>query len=190
MGNRGRFTRRRRMNPRFVAIAALLALMVGLTVGGTVAYLLDRTEPVVNQFTPSTVTVDIDENFDGLTKKNVTAFNTGDISVYIRIILVTYRVNEDGQRIGGTAQVPDFTPGEGWFQKDDGCYYYTKPVAPGAKPDAPLIGEDGILLRQYDDADGGKQVVEVIAEAIQAEPADAVESAWGVTVGDGGIITG
>lgn len=188
MKNSHKFIRRHRRTPRFVAVAALLALLAGLTIGGTVAYLLDRTEPVVNQFTPSEVTVDVDENFDGTVKKNVTAVNTGNIPAYIRITLVTYRVNEAGQRIGGTAQIPSFTPGEGWIKKNDGCYYYTKPVAPGESPDAPLIGEDGINLQKYDDADGGKQVVEVIAEAIQAEPADAVKSAWGVTVQADGTI--
>lgn len=182
MNAKGRFARRRRMNPRFVAILAVLALTVGIAVGGTVAYLIDKTDPVINQFTPSAVTVEIEEDFDGVVKKNVTAKNTGDIPAYIRILLVTYRVNDAGERIGGTAVIPSFTPGAGWTVKD-GYYYYNKPVAPGDVPDEPLIGDSGIVLSKYDDADGGKQVVEVIAEAIQAEPEDAVQEAWGFVPG-------
>lgn len=51
-----------------------------------------------------------------------------------------------------------------------------------AKPDANLI--DQITLQRYNDADGGKQVIEVMAEAIQADGMvdgeKAVVKAWGV----------
>ena len=54
-----------------------------------------------------------------------------------------------------------------------------------------MIGEDGItLVSSYTDSDGGRQVIEVIAEAIQSVPADAVEQAWNGTVTDGSISKG
>lgn len=173
---------RRPGNPRLAAILAVLVLTAGIAAGGTVAYLIDKTDSVENRFTPSAAAVEIEENFDGTVKKNVTAKNTGDIPAYIRILLVTYRVNEAGDRIGGAAAIPPFNPGTGWLEKD-GYYYYSKPVAPGKTPEAPLIGEDGILLTEYEDADGGRQVVEVIAQAIQAEPEEAVMDAWGFVPG-------
>ena len=43
------------------------------------------------------------------------------------------------------------------------------------------------LKAKYDDADGGKQVIEVMAEAIQSEPAEAVGEAWGVTISSGSV---
>ena len=47
---------------------------------------------------------------------------------------------------------------------DEGYYYYTQPVAPGGQPAADLIGSPGISLEDsYEDADGGKQVIEVMA---------------------------
>ena len=97
--------------------------------------------------------------------------------------LVAYRVNDEGQHIGGEAEIPAFTPGAGWVKNGD-YYYYTKPVAPGAQPAADLI--DSITLSgSYTDADGGKQVIEVMAEAIQAkgvadDGTKAVVKAWGV----------
>ena len=35
-------------------------------------------------------------------------------------------------------------------------------------------------LQWYTDVDGGKQVIEVMAEAIQSQPDDAVRQAWGI----------
>ena len=48
-----------------------------------------------------------------------------------------------------------------------------------------------ILTGTYNDADGGKQVIEVMAEAIQSVPEDAVKAAWGAefSIGaDGSLI--
>ena len=80
----------------------------------------------------------VTEDFDGTTKKNVNVTNTGDIDAYLRVKLVTYRVNDDGQHIGGTAAIPAFTPGDGWVKYGD-YYYCTYPVAPGQQPETPLI---------------------------------------------------
>ena len=51
------------------------------------------------------------ESFDGTTKTNVDVVNDSNITAYIRVKLVTYRVNDAGQHIGGTAAIPSFTPG-------------------------------------------------------------------------------
>ena len=88
----------------------------------------------------------------------------------------------------GSQSIPSFTPGEGWFEKD-GFYYYKNPVAPDATPVTDLIGKDGITLVEYNDADGGKQVIEVIAEAIQSVPTDVVKNKWNVTVNADGTIS-
>lgn len=162
-----------------LVIAVSLMLIACLGVGGTLMYLTDKTGDVKNTFTPAEVTCQVTENFDGSVKSNVNAQNTGDVDAYIRIKLVSYRVDSKdiSKRIGGSAAV-EFTPGTDWVLKD-GYYYYTSPVAPGGSPEYALI--DSITLEDnYDDQDGGRQVIEVIAEAIQAEPATAVEQAWGV----------
>ena len=87
----------------------------------------------------------------------------------------------DGKHIGGTAEIPDFTPGEGWVKYGD-YYYYTQPVAPNAKPATNLISSI-TLTGSYTDADGGMQAIDVMAEAIQSVPADAVKAAWGAGFG-------
>ena len=162
-----------------------LLLIVTMAVGGTVAYLATRSDPIQNSFKPSKVDCKVTESFDGTTKSNVNVQNTGDTEAYIRVKLVTYRVNDKGQHIGGTATIPDFTPGENW-KESGGYYYYTLPVAPNAKPATDLI--DSITLTgSYDDADGGKQVIEVMAEAIQSGPVDAVGKSWGVSISEGSV---
>lgn len=167
------------------ALVLSVVLLVTLAVGGTVAYLFAQDTPITNTFKPSFVDTEITEEFDGVVKKNVNARNTGDTDAYIRIKLITYRVNDENQRIGGSAEIPAFTPGNNWVLYN-GYYYYTLPVKPGEEPATDLI--TGITLTgAYDDADGGKQVIEVMAEAIQSAPASAVGEAWQVAISEGSV---
>ena len=168
-------------------VLAVIALCL-VSAGGTVAWITAKSGTVNNQFSVASTTVEVNENFDGTYKKNVTVKNTGDVPVYVRIKLVTYRVNNSGDHIGGKAVIPAFNPGDGWFKQGD-FYYYSNPVQPRSTLENCLIGDPGIQLVSYTDGDGGKQVVEVMAEGIQSSPADAVQSAWGVGVDDNGNLT-
>lgn len=176
--------RKKLTNQKTVWILSLL-LLITITGGVVLAYLHMKTGPVVNTFLPVKPGIDITEEFEDNVKKNVSVKNTGEVEVYARIKLVTYRVNEAGERIGGLATLPDFTPNENWVYHE-GFYYYTKPLAPGAVPDQPLL--DSITLEaNYEDADGGRQVLEVMAECIQSQPEKAVGEAWGVTISEGSV---
>ena len=180
---------RKKANKRIGILILSLLLIAAAAIGGTMAYLTAKTPQLVNTFTPAEVTTDITEKFDGKVKKNVNVTNTGDIDAYIRVKLVTYRVNEAGKPIGGAAEIPDFTPGTNWVGHE-GYYYYTLPVAPDESPKYDLIGDEGIELKGYaeEDPDGGKQVIEVMAEAIQSEPAEAVGEAWRVTITENNVV--
>lgn len=165
--------RKGRLNATIISVVLILTLAVG----GTIAFLSTKTDPVVNTFNPSQVTCSVVEDFDGKTKTNVNVENTGDIPAFIRVKLVAYRTNDQGQHIGGTASLPAFTLGTGWVKCGD-YYYYTYPVAPGATP-ADSLAEVIKLTENYTDVDGGHQSIDVIAEAIQAGPEAAVKAAWG-----------
>lgn len=171
--------------------AMLLAtlLLLALAIGGTIAYLTDKAAPVTNTFTPSHVACEVTEEFDGYEKTNVNVTNTGDTDAFIRVRLVSYRTNDEGQHIGGIAELPAFTLGAGWVKHGD-YYYYTKPVAPGKTPDTNLT-DSMTLTAAYTDADGGHQSIDVMAEAIQSAPEAAVKAAWGTgfSIGaDGSLI--
>lgn len=180
--------RRKRRSKKTGTLFLSLLLVATMVVGGTLAYLFTNTEPVENIFTPSHVSCSVTERFDGKTKSDVNVTNTGDIDAYIRVKLVTYRVNNGGDHIGGTAEIPPFTPGTGWVLHE-GYYYYTKPVEPKKMPEADLI--NSIRLESYTDVDGGYQAIDVMAEAIQSVPEAAVKDAWGAdfSIGtDGSLI--
>ena len=170
--------KKRNLNKLQLLILSLLVVTT-VTVGGTVAYLTTKTEPVTNTFTPSKVTGEVTEDFNGTVKKDIKVQNKGDIAVYVRVKLVTYRVNEDKQHIGGNATIPGFTLGTNWVEHN-GYYYYTVPVDPGKNTSS--LNSTDITLQKYDDADGGKQVIEVMAEMIQSVPDTAVEDTWGVKI--------
>ena len=177
-GAHGRESRRvPRRGGRAAAAALAAVLLIALSVGGTYAWLTGRSEFIANTFTPGHVTSEVTEEFDGTVKTNVNVINTGDIDAFVRVKLVTYRTNDRGEHIGGVSELPAFTLGENWVEYG-GCYYYTLPVAPGASPAANLADRI-VLTAAYDDADGGHQSMDVMAEAIQSIPEAAVKAAWG-----------
>lgn len=176
---------RPRRRGRATAMLLATVMLFALAVGGTIAWLTDKDRPLVNTFDPSKVTCEVQEKFDGKVKSDVNVKNTGDIDAFIRVKLVTYRTNDAGQHIGGTAALPQFTLGANWIEYN-GYYYYTLPVAPGDKP-ATKLTDSMTLTESYDDADGGHQSIDVMAEAIQSVPAEAVGQAWGVSIAPGSV---
>ena len=162
---------------RMTALTVALALILTVAIGGTIAWLVTQTDGITNTFQPSQVTCEVEESFDGKVKTDVNVKNTGDIDAFIRVKLVTYRTNDRGEHIGGTATLPNFTLGENWVEYN-GYYYYTLPVAPKATPAANLT-DSMTLTATYGDADGGHQAIDVMAEAIQSVPEAAVKAAWG-----------
>ena len=176
---------------RLTTMVIATVLLLALAIGGTLAWLSTKDDPIQNKFLPTKVTCEVTEKFNGTTgeKTDVNVKNTGTIDAFIRVKLVTYRTNDQGQHIGGTASLPRFTLGENWVSHD-GYYYYTLPVAPGESPGTNLT-ESMTLTGSYTDADGGKQAIDVMAEAIQSVPEDAVKAAWGAgfSIGaDGSLI--
>lgn len=180
-----RRSKKRHSGFRVGAMLLATLLLTALVIGGTVAYLTAKSNPVANTFQTSYVACEVTESFDGEAKRNVNVTNTGDTNAYIRVKLVSYRVNADGQHIGGIAEIPAFTLGKNWVE-NNGYYYYTLPVKAGEKP-ATNLTDSITLTGSSNDADGGKQVIEVMAEAIQAGPERAAGQAWGVRIAQGSV---
>ena len=170
--------KRIRPNGRLTAMVIATVMLLVLAIGGTVAWLTDTSPAVVNTFTPSQVSCKVEEDFNDQTgvKSKVQVKNTSDIPAFIRVKLVTYRTNGKGQHIGGTAELPVFNPGSGWVEHN-GYYYYTQPVQP--QNFTGILIDEIRLQDPYMDADGGRQAIDVMAEAIQSVPEAAVKEAWG-----------
>lgn len=162
-----------------VALVALLVLLC-CTVAGTLAYLVDSTDPVTNTFTPASVSTEVNEDFDGITKSNVTIKNTGDIPAYIRAAVIINWADGDGNVSATPVKTTDYTikwTKEGWVEHG-GYYYYTAPVAVGALTGQLFTGCE--LAKGVTPPEGYSLQVTILADGIQSEPADAVIQAWGV----------
>lgn len=184
--------KRRQKAKRVGSGFVLLILAVVLAIGGTLAYIIANTASVENKFTPGEVRCEVLEDpFDKITKSNVRIKNTGNTAAYIRATYVVTWQKDDGTVNGkmpveGTDYTIVFAENSGWKLIGD-YWYYTSPVAAG--------GETGVLIDSCKLAEGAAVPtgyhlsVEIIASAIQSEPASVVAEKWHVAV-DNGKITG
>ena len=183
--------KRRQKAKRVGSGFVLLILAVVLAIGGTLAYIIANTASVENKFTPGEVRCEVEETFKNNVKSDVKIKNTGNTAAYIRATYVVTWQKEDGTVNGkmpvvGTDYTIVFADNTGWKKIGD-YWYYTSPVAAG--------GETGVLIDSCKLAEGAAVPtgyhlsVEIIASAIQSEPASVVAEKWHVAV-DNGKITG
>lgn len=167
---------------QMILVAVLLALI--LACGAVFAYMFMRTDAKSTQFVPAKVACEVTEEFDGTNKSKLVVKNTGSIDAYLRIRLVTYWVDGEGNIAAKSSEMPSFTLNTDWLSGSDNTYYYKSPVAPDSST-SDLLASDITLQEE----DGYKQVIEVFAEAIQSKPAAAAVNSWGVTIDANGTIT-
>lgn len=163
------------------SLAALIALVliICVAVGGTIAYIVTQTDKVENKFTPADVKIEIHETFNGTDKSSITVQNVQadkNVPCYIRVKLVSNMQDAD-KNVTGLAAINTFKLNDKWFDGGDGCYYYKDVVNVGASTENLLADGSKITLTTG-------QVVEVLAEGIQATPIDAVKAAWGEAIAD------
>lgn len=173
---------------RVVLTIAAILLVMAVSVGGTIAYLVDGTGEVENIFNPTRVTSSVVESFDGTTKKDVQIKNTGNTDAFIRVALVFTWKDADGNTLPYAVEAGDYTislnlgtDAQQWTE-DDGYYYFNSKVAANGGLTANLINSC-TQAKTY--SDGRKLCVEVIGSAIQAKGTTAngtkaVVDAWGV----------
>ncbi|MBR3908368.1 MAG: hypothetical protein IKJ50_01450 [Clostridia bacterium] len=172
-------------NKRLITIVTALVLL-GLVLCGTViSYMFHISEQKDNLFTPAEVSCEVLESFDGEEKSSIAIKNTSNIAAYLRLRLVSYWVDGDGNIVAKPSKKLTFAIANGWKAGPDDTYYYISPINSANKTPNLLAEGEKIVLEQED---GYSQVVEVFAEAIQSEPTAAVES-WPVTLDSNGNIT-
>ncbi len=165
-------------------IISLVALCA-VAVGGTLAWLFDSSEKLDNKFYIPDAEIDIEETFDGSEKTNVGVKNTGKTEVYVRVMLVETWRNSDDQVVAEPkdAVVSYEWGSDDWKKGPGGYYYYTKPLAVDATT-------PNLINRATCTVPKGEALLklEVVAQAIQSIPTDAVEEAWGVEVNADGSL--
>ena len=169
-----------RMNRATVLLMAIL-MLIGVVAGSTVAYLIDKTGEVANTFEYAKVSCRVDESFDGKTKQNVQVTNTGTIDAYIRATYVVNWLDSAGNIVasvpGGYSYNLAVNPNSKW-KEIGGYYYYPDPVAPNGSTEGSLL----TCTVTYPENPEYTLSVEILATAVQSQPASAVTDAWGVTV--------
>ena len=163
------------------------ALSIAAAVGLTLAFMFKKAERT-NRFIPAEVSCAVREKMDGSEKSDIRVENTGNVKEFIRLRLVSYYVDANGDIVGTvSSQYPTLSLKNGWIAGANHTYYYPFPTDPGGMTE---ILCEPVTLGQMQLADGKTvyQVIEVIAEAVQAEPISAVQEAWGVTV-ENGVVT-
>lgn len=188
----------RPVRAKALLLIASLAVLLTATVGSTAAWLVSKPAAVENDFVPGKVACQVLENFgteSGTSvKRSVRVKNNGNTDAYIRVLLV-FTWKDDAGNIfsnkpqeGSDYQINmDLTD---WIKQESDAgtyYYYKKPVARDAETDV-LIE----LLRQADGVTGPengkyKLSVDILADAVQADPPEAVAESWGVAVENGEI---
>ncbi|MGI5893414.1 MAG: hypothetical protein ACOX6P_02370 [Candidatus Merdivicinus sp.] len=184
---------KKRTNSRKKLLAAILstALICAVGVGGTVAWLHDATEPLVNTFDLANPDGEISEEM-GATKKNVFIKNTGEVDAYIRVALTPIFLDEDGNIANEPVEAPtnltqttyngysiNWGDTSDWFY-NGGYFYYKYPVEAKTGQTSNLIDEC-----TANPQDGLTFELDVSAQLIQYQPEEAVENSWKVEVGNG-----
>ncbi len=171
-----------------LVLALLLILILALIAAGvTIAYMLRSSGKINNIFEKAVVSCAVVEDFDSETgvKSSVKVRNTGNINGFIRVRLVSYWVDGEGNIVGKPSEMPSVSyDSEKWIKGANDTYYCKEPVMVGEE--TPEFLDANIQLK-YPPDEEYYQVLEVIPEAIQSAPAKAVKEAWGMYVKDGKI---
>lgn len=172
---RGKHSVAKKHSKKPAILLASLVLIISLAAGVTAAYLFTGSTELRNSFTPAKVSCQISESFDGSVKSNVCVSNTGNVDAYIRASILVNWVDDEGNYIPAPEGCSyAISPPDGKWQQSGEYYYYSAKIAPGGStsqliPSAAPVGS----------APGCHLKVDVIADAIQAEPVSAVRESWG-----------
>lgn len=188
------YSRKPKRSVKPFLIAFCVCILACAAVSGSLAWLISTPEPVVNEFTPGEVTIQVDEKFDDehTTKQNVSIKNTGNVPAYIRVALVPAWVDDEGNIAAKPASLNDCNiawgkDGNGyeadWFIGSDGFYYCKTFINPGDS--TPILIKSCTVKGEEHEYDFELQV---IASAIQSLPTSTVKTVWPVVVGTDGTL--
>lgn len=172
-----------------IKLVICLILLLMISVGGTIAFVVTHTSEIRNTFTESVVKCEVDETFENNVKSNVSIKNTGDTTAYIRAFVNVTWMNESGQVASVSPKSTDYMieySTSGWLKGSDGYYYYSLPVQPNDKT-AVLINSCQ-LLETASAPDGYYLSVEIVCSAIQSTPVSVVKDIWHVQLSGDEIV--
>jgi len=171
----------KKFHKKSLVLLVCVALLLTFTVSGTVAFLADNSGPVTNVFTPVEVDTKIVESVTAGSKSSIQVQNNpGDnhIPVYVRVAVSGYWVDDAGNIVAPWNEPIEIK--DTWMLGPGGFYYYKSELAVGVSTDNLLA--KAISQPANKPAGADHLVVTVVHQAVQSQPATAVQNAWGVTV--------
>ncbi len=189
-------------NIKNIAIVVAFFVIIFASIVVACAYLFSQ-DNLQNTFIPTEVSCKVNEERTGNVKNSVTVQNTSDVGVYLRVVAVTYWQDSKGNIVGKNSKELDWEGmynSNDWIKGEDNTFYY-KYVVNAEDSTVDLLNNESTIelvtdtrVEEVQNADDiifeYYQVVEFIAEAIQATPQQAVTDSWGVTLDVNGNIDG
>lgn len=160
---------------RTAVLLTAVLLLITTAVGSTAAFLVTKTGPVEESFAYAQVSCQVTDT--------LAVQNTGTAQAYIRASYAVNWLDVNGNIVAAVPEGYSCDPVENqddWTEGGDGYFYYPYPVDPGSETPSLLT----CSVSRPEEPEYTLSV-EVVAEAIQSNPAEAAEEAWGVTVIDG-----
>ena len=175
------------MKKRNIALLLALALVFGVAVGGTIAWLTDTTDEILNTFTTGNVDIDLTETTgetykmipgQPLDKDPTVTVKSGSEPCWVFVKVV---------ETNNPATYMDYSIDEAWTALDATDYpgvYYIQQAATTADVDYAVLTGNVVTVKGtitndlMDAAEENVPTLSFIAYAIQQEGFDDVEDAW------------
>jgi len=153
-----------------VILLISLLLILGVTISGTIAFIVATDDPAKSEFAPGEVRCYLEESTG-----NYTIINLGSTEVYVRVAVVANWL-KNGHIYGLTPITPNdyqvlFNAADWTYW--NGYYYYNYPLAPNGWT-TPLTP-----LQLTAAPEGCRFSAEILSESIQSQPAQAAAQVWG-----------
>lgn len=198
---------RRNVSNKTVAILLALVLAIGCAVGGTLAWLISKTEPVVNTFTYGDINIDLYEHGYNASENNLEKSKVKSVDNYKIIPGVdlpkdpTVEVKANSEACWLFVKVkeenwPTFTDADktkkvsyhiadGWAALDSQPgVYYRQVDADDKAQEFPVLKDNTVTVRdtltkdEVDQLKGKKPTLTFTAYAVQKDGIDTVADAW------------
>lgn len=178
----------------FPPVFIIAIILLCTTCGSVFAFMRTKTPVIDNTIMPAVVSCHISEKFDGVNKTEIKVVNDSNVDVYLRVCFVTYWVNGENKVVAKPSETLEITDElydeDKWIPGSNNIFYYKTSVPPDDSNietnhhivDFLETGKSLVLKKVTEDGVDYYQVIEIFAEAIQAETADAVTNSWQVTL--------
>lgn len=183
---------RRNVSNKTVAILLALVLAIGCAVGGTLAWLISKTEPVVNTFTYGDINIDLEETTEGpytitpgkdITKDPKVTVTAGSEACWLFV-----KVKEENwptfTDANGTKKV-SYSIANGWnaLQGQTGVYYrevgaVTEDTSFNVLKENQVTVSDTLTKDEVDQLKGKNPTLTFTAYAVQKDGSTNAADAW------------